>query len=592
MRLFLLALVPWMAMTVAQAQSPQAASVAFTHLGAFQQDVWRAGDECFVPPSLLERWGWTVRIQGGEAGIEAEGRRLRVLVAQIRGAASVNLTEALRQLGAFAEWEAGSATLRVLGALRMVTFEGTAMRLDATLGMRAHAFTLERPERLVFDLTGVRLPPGGLAGLPDGVRAGQREPNVVRVVVERPGASRLSPAVPAPGRSLTFDLAPLRFEGPGEPAGAAPPAPAAGPGDPAPDTPAQPGPAQPGPAQPGPAQPGPAQPGPVQVGPAQVVRESATEATVVLPLSRPLIIVPTAEYLDPRTITLTIPNAAVAPVAGAPAPPAPGETVGEQPPEPEAPPTKPPAMRSEFVEGVELLAEGAGAVRAVVRLRRPMAFLLSTQRSQVELRLVAVRGADGRLAGKTIVVDAGHGGRDSGAIAPDGSVMEKTLNLRVSREIARRLAAEGANVIMTRNDDVRVPLNERPAIANRARAHAFVSVHFNSNRIANSRSGTMTFHHRQDPQSVLLAECLNGEIAKVTGLPDLGVRSDTTIHRSGFAVLRNARVPAVLLELGFINHRTDRARMVLPEFQGAVAEAVVRGLKVFFGDEQASRQTP
>lgn len=560
MRLWLLALVPWMAMAAAQAQTPKAASVAFTYQGAFGQEVWRVGDDCWAPASLLQRWGWTVRVSGQEADIDADGRKLRVTAGRVNGLASLNLSQALDQLGASADWMSDGITLKVLGVVRILTFEGTKLRVDATLGTSASTFTLERPGRLVIDLKGARIPPAGLSGLPAGIRAGQYDPDTVRLVVERTGAELLKPAVPQPGRSLEFDLAPLRFDGrPADPAPAAPSGPKI-----------------------------PAAAASTEVGPAQAVRESPSETTLVLPLSRPLIGVPTAAYLDSKTITLRFANAAAASVQDAKAPDAPVS-------EPEsgvASAALVPEIESEFIEGVDFMPEPAGVLQVVVRLKRPMAFLLSTQKAAVELKLVAAKGADGRLAGKTIVVDAGHGGTDSGAVAPDRSAFEKTLNLKVARELARMLAAEGANVIMTRNDDVRVPLTERPAIANRARADAFVSVHFNSNRVANSRSGTMTFFHRQDPQGILLAQCVNEAIRRASGLPDLGAISDTRIYSSGFAVLRDARMPAVLLELGFINHRTDRARMVSAAYQRDMAAAVVKGLKVFFGDEQATDEQP
>jgi N-acetylmuramoyl-L-alanine amidase len=68
----------------------------------------------------------------------------------------------------------------------------------------------------------------------------------------------------------------------------------------------------------------------------------------------------------------------------------------------------------------------------------------------------------------------------------------------------------------------------------------------------------------------------------------MGPRSDGSIYRSGFSVLRNSTMPGVLCELGFINHESDRRRMVTDEFQRAVAKAIVKGIKVFLGDAKPS----
>jgi N-acetylmuramoyl-L-alanine amidase len=189
---------------------------------------------------------------------------------------------------------------------------------------------------------------------------------------------------------------------------------------------------------------------------------------------------------------------------------------------------------------------------------------------------------NGKLAGKLIVVDPGHGGKDRGANS--NGVFEKDLNLKIGRLVAEELAKAGATVIMTRKTDVFISLNERALIAERNKADLFVSCHINSTGGSGSQSGGITFHHLGRPVSRLLAECIQDELAKIGGIPDRGVWSDGKIYRSGFAVLRQTTMPGVLLELGFINHSRDRARLVQEDFQRGVAAAVVRGIKVFLGD--------
>ena len=96
----------------------------------------------------------------------------------------------------------------------------------------------------------------------------------------------------------------------------------------------------------------------------------------------------------------------------------------------------------------------------------------------------------------------------------------------------------------------------------------------------------MTFYHMQQATSRFLAQCIQTEIAGVSKIPDMGVWSDSRIYSvKGFAVLRFTEMPAVLIELGFLNHSYDRVRVQEPEFQESVAKAIVKGLKVFLGDD-------
>jgi N-acetylmuramoyl-L-alanine amidase len=245
---------------------------------------------------------------------------------------------------------------------------------------------------------------------------------------------------------------------------------------------------------------------------------------------------------------------------------------------------RPLTFETPSVESLERIQEARG-VTLRLHLVRPMGIELSHSGSDVDIVLVKPQVGDGRLAGKVVVVDAGHGGDDTGARSPDKSVNEKDLTLAIAKLLTTQLAHEGATVIMTRKTDVRIPLKERSEVANRNLADFFVSVHINSNTVANRTSGGITFFHKQDPLGRLLADCIQGEIAKVSGIPNMGTWSDQRIYDSGFAVLRYSQMPAVLLELGFINHSFDRKRMRTAEFQQAVAKAVVRGLKVYLGNE-------
>jgi N-acetylmuramoyl-L-alanine amidase len=189
------------------------------------------------------------------------------------------------------------------------------------------------------------------------------------------------------------------------------------------------------------------------------------------------------------------------------------------------------------------------------------------------------------------VIDPGHGGNQAGARFREGNriVYEKDITLAIGLKVAERLAKLGASVIMTRAEDTSIGLYERTAMANQAGAHFFISIHCDSNPRPNSASGTTIYYHRDDADSRALGQAILNEIVKVSGLPSKGVRSDTMLYQSGLAVLRTSQMPAVLIEVGYLNHYRDRQKLLDPQFQDAVAAAIVRGLKAYVEGGSESR---
>ena len=177
------------------------------------------------------------------------------------------------------------------------------------------------------------------------------------------------------------------------------------------------------------------------------------------------------------------------------------------------------------------------------------------------------------LGGKRIVIDPGHGGTDPGAIGHSG-VFEKDLNLQIAAAVRQRLSQSGAEVIMTRYDDRDVALVDRPALANKSGADAFVSIHCNSFKDS-SKGGTETFYFSNHPDSAYLANLIYEELVS-TGLQGRGVRSER------FVVLREAAVPAALAEVAFISNPEEERLLKDPAFREGVAEAMTRALSRFF----------
>jgi N-acetylmuramoyl-L-alanine amidase len=227
--------------------------------------------------------------------------------------------------------------------------------------------------------------------------------------------------------------------------------------------------------------------------------------------------------------------------------------------------------------------------------------------------------ADSRRAVRRVVVDAGHGGHDPGAIGP-GRVREKDVTLAIARRLARRLRDQGFEVVLTRSDDRYLALEERTAIANTARGDLFVSIHANAHP-QRSRSGVETYvlDVAHDRYAARLAARENGldlggtrEVARI--LADLdakasagpsgrlallvqrevtsGIRArvgavrDIGVKSALFYVLLGARMPAVLVETGFISNREEERRLASARYQDEVAAGIARAVAAFARSEE------
>ncbi len=193
----------------------------------------------------------------------------------------------------------------------------------------------------------------------------------------------------------------------------------------------------------------------------------------------------------------------------------------------------------------------------------------------------------GRAGRALVVVDAGHGGALTGAKAHvrKRPVYEKDITLAIATKLRSALVARGARVVMTRVGDVNVPLADRPRLANEVGANVFISIHNDSWGKANSITGTTSYFHGKSAESRRLARCVEKELASVSGLRDRGAMSDTTMYPVGFCVLRDTTMPSVLCEVGYLNNRTDRAKLVDTGFQQRVAEAMCNGIHNYVSGE-------
>ncbi|HEU6448295.1 MAG TPA: N-acetylmuramoyl-L-alanine amidase [Verrucomicrobiae bacterium] len=202
---------------------------------------------------------------------------------------------------------------------------------------------------------------------------------------------------------------------------------------------------------------------------------------------------------------------------------------------------------------------------------------------------------DGKI--RTICLDPGHGGKDTGnRVHSFYWRNEKYYTLALADELRDQLKRAGYNVILTRSKDVYVDLPERPAIANRARADLFISLHFNatasgkdqvhgpetycitpvgaasSNAAGEGADHPATIANRVENNSLLLAYEVQKSLAQNLHVPDRDVR------RARFAVLRDARMPAILIEGGYMTHPVEGKKIFTAEYRKQMAAAIVKGI--------------
>ncbi len=168
----------------------------------------------------------------------------------------------------------------------------------------------------------------------------------------------------------------------------------------------------------------------------------------------------------------------------------------------------------------------------------------------------------------TVVVDAGHGGKDSGAYRRYGPP-EKLVALDVAERLNRKLRESQLKTVMTRSSDVFIPLNDRVAIENKQKNAIFVSIHFNDSR-RRGIHGFETYYH--SPASFDLAK---GIQAKLTEIPR---SKNGGVHTANFRVLRYAKCPAVLVECGYLSNRNDGSQARDSEYRELLADQIAEAI--------------
>lgn len=229
------------------------------------------------------------------------------------------------------------------------------------------------------------------------------------------------------------------------------------------------------------------------------------------------------------------------------------------------------------------------------------------------------KAAEVSLKIKKVVVDAGHGGHDPGAIGKTG-LREKDVNLDIAKRVTGLLKAQGINVIMSRSNDTFIPLHRRAEIANDSKADLFVSIHSNANRVR-SLNGFEVYYvapsvsdskrayaaARSDKLNLDNAHFASQDLDLKATVWDMiytysraeSIELSRSICRitdknmdcriigikgARFEVLRGAQMPAVLIEVGFLSNHEEESKLKNSYYRQKIAESIVQGIEDYSKD--------
>ncbi|NEW06008.1 AMIN domain-containing protein [Paenibacillus sp. SYP-B3998] len=171
----------------------------------------------------------------------------------------------------------------------------------------------------------------------------------------------------------------------------------------------------------------------------------------------------------------------------------------------------------------------------------------------------------------TVMIDAGHGDKDPGALSITGK-HEKDFTLATAKKVSKLLSQDKRlEVLMTRSDNTFVELDDRVAFANDNQVDLFLSIHGNSAKA--NITGTETYYNR--PESLSFANVVHKNVVAATGFADRKVRE------ADFRVIKKTTMPAVLVEVGYLSNKDDEAAMYKDAFQDQVATSIVTAIKEY-----------
>ena len=184
-----------------------------------------------------------------------------------------------------------------------------------------------------------------------------------------------------------------------------------------------------------------------------------------------------------------------------------------------------------------------------------------------------------------ILIDAGHGGFDGGAVGSKTGVVEADLNLEVSKKLENELTSRGCYVIMTRSDADAIgesknkDMQARKALMQLERVDIVISIHMNKFKDS-TVSGPMVFYMKGSDRGRLLAESVIFSICEKTGRPQRAANPEDLF------VLRVPKAPSILVECGFLSNSEDESLLVTSDYQQKLVKGIADGIADFLANEK------
>lgn len=219
--------------------------------------------------------------------------------------------------------------------------------------------------------------------------------------------------------------------------------------------------------------------------------------------------------------------------------------------------------------------------KLLIKFTKSIEYTLLSNEIDSKISLLIKKGENLKPSDRVIVIDAGHGGKDPGALSINKN-KEKDLNLSVSLKLDQELRSLGYNTIMTRNTDEFIDLYERARIANDSYADVFVSIHGNSHD-NKSIAGIQVLYcpatqsEKKEIDQHPFAKSIMDELLKATGAVDKGI-----IQRPNLVVLRETKMPAVLVETGFLSNSAEEKLLFTEDYQNKIVNGIIKGIEKYF----------
>lgn len=234
-------------------------------------------------------------------------------------------------------------------------------------------------------------------------------------------------------------------------------------------------------------------------------------------------------------------------------------------------------IKDGLVEDIEVSSNGEDT-RVLIRFRIGIDYNILSDSKDKTIEVSLRRDPSLIDTNKTIVIDAGHGGTAPGAISVNG-IKEKDINLQVSLKLERYLSSLGYNVLMTRYGDQNPGILERANFANSVNADLFVSVHSNSHTNREIKGLQVLYCPQFDSKvktgdQYPFAKAIFDAVLAATGAEDKGI-----IKRADLPVVRETKMPAVLVEIGFLSNAEEELMIMNELYQNKIVEGMVTGIQ-------------